>query len=235
MRTAGRCKEQTSWRLVRNEVTKRTNALDRAQAQHALLDVCSWLLNGSQIADAQCTCAMSLKARDLRKLLDTRVGDVDVSDLIDLSAIQHCKVHGRASAAVKLAMPTSLPFGLRSASPALCSALLSAVSAYLPSSTDGSNERSTLTSELLRLANDATVAPLEDFQASPHPMRAVALVQGLDSCIWKGSTAAPIKQNTHASSAKGAGVFAFNADSFYSLSHDADKVNWFVSHGAPLR
>jgi hypothetical protein len=43
-------------------------------------------------------------------------------------------------------------------------------------------------------------------------------------------------QHTPAPSAKrmSAGVFAFNDDSFYSLSHNVEKVNWFVSHGTPL-
>jgi hypothetical protein len=172
-----------------------TNALGRAQAQHALLDICSWLLNGSQVEDAPCTCSMSLKVHDLgRKLLDAQDGDEAASAVL-FPDIVNCKVHGRTSAVCEIAMPSSLPNGLRSASPALCSSLLSAISAYLPSSTDGSNER-TLSDELLRLASNTTAAPLKSAPAQPHPMRGVPLANGLNSRIWTSSAAAPMRHST---------------------------------------
>jgi hypothetical protein len=124
-----------------------------------------------------------------------------------------------------LPLPSTLPNGISDASHTLVTALLTELNFYLPiADDDGSSDR-TLTKELLRLANDPEAAASRSVEEVPaHPLRAVSLARGLDTRIWDGSRRKP------APSSKGNGVIAFNADSFYSFSHDARSVTWFISH-----
>jgi hypothetical protein len=124
-------------------------------------------------------------------------------------------------------LPSALPQGLRSASPKLVTALLATVEAYLPNSTNGSHER-TLTTALLHFASNPASLPPPAVAPPEHELRAVLLAYGLDACIWETA-----KRQASAQSKKGGGVFAFNADSFYSWSHGAVSVSWFVSHAWP--
>jgi hypothetical protein len=87
----------------------------------------------------------------------------------------------------------------------------------------------TLTTELLRLTSAPNAAASRSVEAPPaHPLRAVSLARGLDARVWGASQTKPAP-----STAKGKGVFAFSADSFYSFSHEASSVRWFVSHAWP--
>jgi hypothetical protein len=139
-----------------------------------------------------------------------------------------------------LPLPSTLPNGINDASHSLVTALLAELNSYLPSANNyGSSER-TLTKALLRLTSDPEAAASHCVGAAPvHPLRAVSLARGLDTRIWDASNSNDAKRNrtsgvgSAASPAKGNGVFAFTADSFYSLSHDASSVSWFVSHAWP--
>jgi hypothetical protein len=203
-----------------DEESTRANALAKANAQQVLLEVCTWLLRGPG-EQVKCTCQISFGA-----LLDMTGSPQDRASIVSIeplrSRILNCKAHGHSSSVV---LPSTLPQGLRSASAELCVALLSAVDDYLPMSSDGSDEQK-LSDALLHLASDPQREVTAAIRtAPPHPLRAVPLAHGLDPRIWGAST-------VHAS-AKSNGVFAFNADSFYSFSHEAETVNWFVSHAWP--
>ena len=126
-------------------------------------------------------------------------------------------------------MPPTLPRGLRDASPELVIAMLAVVEAYLPNANDGSNER-TLTTALLHLARHPASALPPAAPPPEHELRAVLLFHGLDARIWE---VAKKQAPPPPPSKKGSGVFAFNADSFFSWSYKVSSVKWFVSHAWP--